>query len=239
MAAKQLPERREAWILFMPLLAGLFVPWAGWALTGRLAAWALAGASFAVALAYLLCLRWLGDREAEMRRRLGRRYQPPSPGLAGAICVGLAASLIAPGLSVQPLAATVGYPRLSGAIRAYVPADLARTGADVALSPQALPIGASLQLFADGTARMTVPRFGRPTVYAFPWHAAGRFVCLAEWCFGLDPVTGRLTVPGKGGVSLGRVMSVGASHGPPGEREGTPWELGHIFDDAALFGGSG
>lgn len=237
MATEAVQERRDVRILLLPLVVGLGVPWAAWALTGALAVWTLAGASLAMAAAYLICVHRLGDREAERRRRLGRRYEPPPPRLALAVCGGLAGSLLAPGLSVQALAATIGYPRLAGEVRDYDAAALARTGAEVTLSPAAMPLGARLLLLNDRTALLVVPRFGQPTVYAFPWHpAAAGVLCLGHWCFMLDPRSGRLRTAAPGGVEMGRVAEVGGIEQMRAERSGVPWEVRHLFADAALFG---
>lgn len=235
MAIETVPDRRDARILFLPLLAGLFAPWAAWAMAGEVGLSALATVSFAMGCAYLVCVHWLGDREAEIRRRLGRRYEPPPPQLAAAVCSGLAFSLLAPGLSVQALAATVGYPRVSGEIREYLSADIARSGARIALSPAAMPLGSSLVLLPDGTARLAVPRFGRPAVYAFPWRPEPKGVCLSGWCFTLDPANGRLRAGEPDGVEMGRVAAIGPSDPAAPDRTGTPWEVQHLFTDLPLL----
>ena len=91
--------RRATVILALPVLAGATSPWVVWAMAGRIGATGLTIASLLMLGAYIASVWWLGDREAELRKRLGRRYTPPSADLAFAVHMGLAASILAPGLS--------------------------------------------------------------------------------------------------------------------------------------------
>jgi hypothetical protein len=223
--------RSAAPILLVPLAAGALAPWAAWVVAGGIGLWAVVGATFMMASAYLLCVQWLGDREAVLRRKLGRRYQPPPPDMAAAVCFGPAFSFLLPGLSAGALADTVGFPRVEGTVSAYIPAELALTGARIALSPQAMPPGSRLSLLPKGEARITVPRFGKPVEFALAWRAQGSMVCLDGRCLKMDRGSGRLRVP-TDGTEVGRVAAVGAVVDGPAEHSGVPWEIGNLFSSA-------
>lgn len=224
--------RRAALVLLLPLAAGACAPWASWLVVGHLGDEALAVAMFGMAVTYLTCVQRLGDREAVLRRKLGRRYEPPPPDMALAVCLGLAASFLVPGLSAGALAGAVGFPRLGGTVDAYLPAELERTGARIELSRDAMPPGSRLDLLPDGDARIAVPRFGRPVEFGLPWRAEGAQICLDRWCLTVDPASGRLRVPSPGGTELGRVAAIGAAARIPALRSGAPWEIGNLFGAA-------
>src|SRR5690349_9721568 len=87
--------RASASVLAIPILAGAMTPWAVWLLSGSIGASGLAVASVLMAGVYLHVVWRLGDRETELRKRFGRRYTPPSVDLSLAVCMGLAACMIA------------------------------------------------------------------------------------------------------------------------------------------------
>jgi hypothetical protein len=184
-----------------------------------------------MASAYLFCIQRLGDREAELRKALGRRYEPPPPDMAAAVCFGLAFSFLIPSLSAGALADAVGFPRVEGAVSEYVPAELAQAGARIQMSALAMPPGSRILLLPEGEARVTVPRFGRPVAFALGWRAEGRLVCLEHWCLEMDRASGRLRVPADG-MEVGRVAAVGAAVDGSAERSGAPWEIGNLFSSA-------
>jgi hypothetical protein len=220
--------RGAARILLLPLAAGALAPWVAWFVVGGIDLWCVTGATFMMASAYMFCVQWLGDREAELRKALGRRYEPPSPDMAAAVCLGLAFSFLVPSLSAGALADAVGFPRVQGVVNAYVPAELALTGARIQLSPLAMPPGSRILLLPEGEARVTVHRFGRPVAFALGWRAEGRLVCLEHWCLEMDHASGRLRVPADG-IEVGRVAAVGATVEGSAERSGAPWEIGNLF----------
>jgi hypothetical protein len=226
--------RRAARILVLPLAAGALTPWASWLVTGSVGLWALTGATFAMASAYLVCVQRLGNREAELRRALGRRYEPPPRDTAAAVCLGLALSFMVPGLSAGALTDAVGFPRVEGALASYVPAELARTGARIELSREVMPPSSRMSLLPGGEARVAVPRFGSLVEFALAWRARDALVCLDRWCLEMDPASGRLRVPADG-TEVGRVAAVGAPSVGPAARSGAPWEIGNLFSRAALF----
>jgi hypothetical protein len=228
-AAQSEAARRAALLLFLPLGIGACAPWATWLATGRVACWTLIASMFAMATCYLAGMWYLGDREEALRRNLGRRYEPPTPMLALAVCMGLCASFLVPGLSAGALAEAIGLPRLMGAVGAYVPDELAQLGAHIQLSPTAMPPGSRMEFLPDGQARVTVPRFGQPVTFAVPWTAEGQKLCLEGWCLVVDAVSGRVRVSGPGGLEVGRVAAIGAPALPPADRSGAPWEIGNLF----------
>jgi hypothetical protein len=231
MAYKVSAARGAARILLLPLAVGALAPWVAWLVMGGIDLWAVTGATFIMAFAYLFCVQRLGDREAELRKALGRRYQPPPPDMAAAVCLGLAFSFLVPGLSAGALADAVGFPRVEGAVNAYVPVELALTGARIQMSPLAMPPGSRVLLLPEGEARVTVPRFGRPVAFSLVWRAEGRLVCLEHWCLEMDRASGRLRVPADG-MEVGRVAAVGVRVDVAAERSGAPWEIGNLFSSA-------
>ena len=118
-----LAESRGAAIaLVAPILAGVSSPWAVWITAGSVGATALAVSSVLMAGLYLHVVWWLGDREDELRRRFGRRLPAAAgPDLALAVCMGLAGSMLAPGLSAVTLVDRVGLPRAAGLVKSYDP----------------------------------------------------------------------------------------------------------------------
>jgi hypothetical protein len=220
-------DRTSAVVLAVPVLAGTVCPWAAWALAGWVGAFELACASMVMACAYLGMVWWLGKREAERRRRLGRRYDPPPPDLAFAVCMGLAASLLAPALSSLALVDQIGLPRAEGAVRDYDPRALEAMGARIDLS-RVLPGSGAVDVRPGGTARVFLPRFGNPTPFTLPlWAVKGGFCIAADSCLTLDRGSGRVRV---GGEMVGRVTAVGTDLGPfTAEVDGPPWEILNLF----------
>ena len=83
-------------------------------------------------------------------------------------CVGLAASLLAPGLSSIALVELVGLPRAAGVVDEYDPQALGMTGATIDLS-LAIPGRTALDVIPGGIARIVLPRFGNPTAFSLSW----------------------------------------------------------------------
>jgi hypothetical protein len=219
--------RRSAFVLAIPILAGATSPWAVWLMAGSIGASGLAVASVLMAGVYLHVVWWLGDREAELRRRFGRRYTPPSPDLAFAVCMGLAACMIAPGVSAMALVDRVGLPRAAGLIAEYDPQSLGSRGTTIDLSP-AIPVRTALEVIPGGFARVVVPRFGSPTAFALPWTATDAEFCLSPGgCLSVDRLSGRVSV---GDDEVGRITSVGSASGPPqADFWEAPWEILNLF----------
>jgi hypothetical protein len=219
--------RRSAYVLAVPVLAGAMSPWALWLTAGSIGASGLAIASLLMAGIYLHVVWWLGDREAELRKRFGRRYTPPPPDLALAVCMGLAGSMVAPGVSGMALIDRVGLPRAAGLVGEYDPPSLGTTGATIDLSP-ALAGRTALELTPDGVARVVVPRFGNPTAFALPWRATDAEFCLAPvGCLAVDRLSGRVSVRDE---EVGRVTSVGSSPAAPRtDFWEAPWEILNLF----------
>jgi hypothetical protein len=229
-AARPVPageDRATSAVLAVPVLAGIACPWAAWALAGWVGAFELACASVALACAYLAMVWWLAGREAERRRRLGRRYDPPPADLAFAVCMGLAASLLAPALSSLALVDRIGLPRAEGAVRDYDPHALEAMGVRIDLS-RVLPGSGAMDVRPGGTARVFLPRFGAPTAFTLPlWAVKGGFCIAADSCLTLDRGSGRVRV---GGETVGRVTAVGTDAGPfTADVDGPPWEILNLF----------
>src|SRR4051794_35830590 len=183
--------RRSAFVLAIPVLAGAMCPWAGWLTAGSIGASGLAIASLFMAGVYLHVVWWLGDREAELRRRFGRRYTPPSADLALGVCMGLAACMIAPGVSAMALVDRVGLPRAAGLVGEYDPRLLGTTGAVINLSA-AIPARTAFEVMPGCVARVVVPRFGSPSVLALPGRATEAELCLAPGgCLAVGRSSGR------------------------------------------------
>jgi hypothetical protein len=224
--------RRSAAVLAIPVLAGATSPWAVWLMSGSIGASGLAVASILMAGTYLHVVWRLGDGEAELRKRFGRRYTPPSPDLALAVCMGLAACMVAPGASAMALVDRVGLPRAAGLVSRYDPQGLGSRGVTIDLST-AIPGRTALEVIPGGVARVVVPRFGNPTAFALPWTATEAEFCLAPGgCLAVDRLSGRVSV---GDEEVGRVTSVGSA--PSGSASGlpradfweAPWEILNLF----------
>ncbi len=232
-AAMPIPDplakaRRACVVLVLPVLAGATAPWAVWATAGWIDARGLAVASILFAMMYMQAVWWLGDREAALRRRFGRRYSPPPANLALAVCVGLAMCMVAPGLSAAALVGVVGLPRASGAIDDYDPLALGQAGATIDLSP-VIPGHGALDVMPGGIARVTVPRFGTPTAFALSWSATEAAFCFApSQCLAVDRHSGRVFVRD---AEIGRVIAVGAITPPPNAHDGVPWEVPWEIDN--------
>jgi hypothetical protein len=219
--------RRASLVLCVPVLAGAVSPWVLWMTAGGVGASSLALASLAMAFAYLQAVWWLGNREVELRRLTGRRYRPPSADLTLAVCAGLAVSLIAPGLSAYALVDVVGLPRAAGLVAEYDPQALGVVGATIDLSP-VMPGPVSLKVIPGGIARVVVPRFGNPTVFAVPWQATSAEFCIApRQCLAVNRASGRVSV---GDDVVGRVTSIGFVLAPDNaDQWGAPWEIVNLF----------
>ena len=219
--------RRATVILALPVLAGATSPWVVWAMAGRIGATGLTIASLLMLGAYIASVWWLGDREAELRKRLGRRYTPPSADLAFAVHMGLAASILAPGLSTLLLVNLIGLPRAAGLVDEYDPQALGVTGATIDLS-QAIPGRAALDVIPGGIAQIVVPRFGNPTAFALSWQATEHAFCIApDHCLMVNRRSGRVSVQEE---EVGRVTSIGAGVNTAGaEFSGPPWEILNLF----------
>jgi hypothetical protein len=89
-----------------PLALGAAAPWLLWCAQGRVSAGELAAVSLASATIFL-------------RMTSGSGMQRGGPLAALAICGGITASLVLPGLSAMALIDAVGLPRASGAVRSY------------------------------------------------------------------------------------------------------------------------
>ncbi len=218
--------RRASIVLVLPVLAGVTAPWAVWATAGWIDANGLAVASILLAMMYMQAVWWLGDREAALRRRFGRRYSPPPADLALAVCMGLAVCMIAPGLSAAALVGVVGLPRASGLIEDYDPLTLGAAGATIDLS-RVIPGRGALDLIPGGVARVTVPRFGTPTAFALPWSATKAEFCFApSQCLAVDRLSGRVSIRD---AEVGRVTAVGAVQSEQTALDGAPWEISNLF----------
>ncbi len=230
-AATPVPEplaeaRRASVVLVLPVLAGVTVPWAVWAMAGWIDANGLAVASILLAAMYMQAVWWLGDREAALRRRFGRRYSPPPADLALTVCAGLAFCMLAPGLSAAALVGVVGLPRASGLIEDYDPLTLGASGATIDLS-RVIPGRGALDLIPGGVARVTVPRFGTPTAFTLSWSANQAEFCFApSQCLAVDRLSGRVSIHHE---EVGRVTAVGAVPPPGTTVDGPPWEISHLF----------
>ena len=220
-------SRRSLALLLTPLALGALIPWATWLAAGRLDCWMMATATLGVGMIYLACVHRLGDLELKLRRALGRRYQPPPPEVVLAVCVGLAASFVIPGLSCGALSEMIGLPRLEGVVNAYVPDQLAGQGARISLARWAFSPGTRLAFLTDGEARMTVARDGEPVQFAAVWHTNGQQICVEHLCMKLDRASGRLFADGN--VEIGRVRQVGVETQSGADRPGVPWELHNLF----------
>ncbi|MBV9653116.1 MAG: hypothetical protein JOZ42_00995 [Acetobacteraceae bacterium] len=218
--------RRASLVLVLPILAGLTTPWAVWAAAGWIDANGLAVASMLLAAMYMHAVWWLGDREAALRARFGRRYTPPSADLALAVCMGLAGSMVAPGLSAAALVGVVGLPRASGLIDSYDPLALGASGTTIDLS-RVIPGRGELDVVPGGVAHITVPRFGTPTAFALSWSAVEGAFCFApSQCLTVDRRSGRVSVHH---AEIGRITAVGAVPPPDSARDGAPWEIMNLF----------
>jgi hypothetical protein len=198
-----------------PILAGVAVPWLVWASLGRLGSGELALAGGVSGAAYLRLVWLIGEHENEARRRLGRRYLAPAPTIALALCAGLVATLMAPGLSAVALIDAVGLPRAAGAVRSYESAALAELGGTLDLVGLGLvgeaAGGGPLQLTPNGNARV-LDRSGAATPLLLSWEPRADGLCIlidsiiGSACLALDPDSGRLR---DGSRDVGRVTAVG------------------------------
>ena len=194
-----------------PILAGIAVPWLLWASLGRLGSGELATAGFVFSALYLRLLWLIGEHENEARRRLGRRYLAPGPAIALTLCVGLVATLMAPGLSAVALIEAVGLPRAAGVVRSYESAALAQLGGTLDLGGVGLTGTGPLQLTPGGSARM-LDRSGAAAPSPLAWRPQHGGLCIVidavigNACLALDPHSGRLS---DGERDVGRVTAVG------------------------------
>ncbi|HVZ06306.1 MAG TPA: hypothetical protein VHC04_00140 [Rhodopila sp.] len=217
--------------MLAPLALGALMPWVAWLAAGRLDCWMMGAATLGVGMVYLACVHRLGDLELKLRRALGRRYQPPPPEMVLSVCLGLAASFLLPGLSCGALAEMVGFPRVEGSVRTYVPEELAGMGARISLARWAFSPGTRLTFLSDGQARMTVSRYGEPVRFAAAWRTHGQQICMERFCMRVDPSSGRLFADGD--VEIGRVRQVGVEVESQSDRPGVPWELHNLFANLA------
>jgi len=206
---------RAVMVGVLPILSGAAVPWLIWASLGRLGPWELAAAALVSTSAYLRIIWQLGEHEHAARKRLGRRYVPPAPDVALAVCCGLVISLMAPGISAYALVDAVGFPRLAGTVRAYIPAALAETGAILDVIGVA-PTG-PLVLAPGGAAQVLDARTGAPLPFPLSWRIDGDGLCivqdaiLPDSCLTLDAASGKLRDGDR--AVVGRVTAVGVA--PP------------------------
>ncbi|MBV8400697.1 MAG: hypothetical protein JOZ17_18455 [Acetobacteraceae bacterium] len=214
-------------MLALPIVAGATSPWVVWLLSGSIGATGLAVVSLLMAGIYLHFVWWLGDREAELRKRFGRHYTPPSPDIVLAVCMGLAACMIAPGVSAMALVDRVGLPRAAGLVADYDPESLGLRGATIDLS-QTIPVRTELEVIPGGLARVVVPRYGNPTAFDLPWTASAAAFCLSPaGCLSVDRLSGRVSV---GNEEVGRITSVGSASGLLGKASWeAPWEILTLF----------
>jgi hypothetical protein len=224
-------SRRFLSLLLAPLALGALMPWATWYAAGRLDSGMMAAATLGVGMIYLGCVHKLGDLELEVRRALGRRYEPPPPEVVLTVCLGLAASLVIPSLSCGALGEVVGFPRLEGTVSAYVPDEIASIGARVSLARWAFSPGTRLAFLSSGEARMTVSRDGEPVQFASTWRTNGQSICLEHLCMQIDRASGRLFADGN--VEIGRIREVGVEAPTSADRPGVPWELHNLFRNLA------
>jgi hypothetical protein len=195
----------------LPIVVGAAVPWLVWASIGRLGSGELAAAGLISTAAYLRIIWQLGEHENAARRRLGRRYVPPAPDVALAVCGGLVISMMAPGISAYALVDAVGFPRLAGAVRSYDAAVLAETGATLDVIGLA-PAG-PLVLAPGGGALVLDARTGVALPFPVSWRIDAGGLCimqdsvLPDSCLSLDPSSGKLR---DGDLAVvGRVTAVG------------------------------
>lgn len=208
----------------LPILSGAAVPWLVWESVGRLGSGELAAAALISTAAYLRIIWQLGEQEHAARKRLGRRYVPPAPDVALAVCGGLLVSLLAPGISAYALVDAVGFPRLAGVVRSYDALVLAETGATLDVVGVA-PAG-PLVLTPGGNAQVLDARTGAALPFPLTWRADAGGLCivqdsvLPDSCLSLDPVSGKLRDGDR--EVVGRVTAVGSgpranSAGPLGD----------------------
>jgi hypothetical protein len=196
----------------LPILSGAAMPWLLWESLGRLRSGELAVAALICTCAYLRIIWHLGEQEHAARKRLGRRYVPPAPDVALAVCGGLLVSMMAPGISAYALVDAVGFPRLAGVVRSYDAAVLAETGAtlDVIGVGPAGPV----VLAPGGNAQVLDARTGAALPFPLSWRAdAGGFcivqdAILPDSCLSLDPLSGKLRDSDR--AVVGRVTAVGS-----------------------------
>jgi hypothetical protein len=209
-------EWRPLLVGMLPILSGAAVPWLVWVSLGRLGSGELAVAAVVCASVYLRIIWQLGEHEHAARKRLGRRYVPPAPDVALAVCGGLVISLMAPGLSAYALIDSVGLPRLAGVVRAYESATLAETGARLDLIGLA-PGGSTVVLAPGGDARALDGRTGAALPFPLSWRVDSGGFCIMQdsiihdACLRLDAGSGKLRDDGR--AVVGRVIAVGAE--PP------------------------
>jgi hypothetical protein len=203
---------RAVLVGMLPILSGAAVPWLVWESIGRLGSGELAAAALISTAAYLRIIWQLGEQENAARKRLGRRYVPPAPDVALAVCGGLVVSLMAPGISAYALVDAVGFPRLAGVVQSYEPAALAETGATLDVIGVA-PAG-PVVLVPGGNAQVLDSRTGAVLPFPLSWRADAARLCivqdaiLPDSCLALDPASGKLR-DGERGV-VGRVTAVGS-----------------------------
>jgi hypothetical protein len=196
-----------------PILAGAAVPWLLWVSLGRIGPGELAASGIACTLVYLRILWLIGEHENEARRRLGRRYLPPAPQIALALCLGLLVALMAPGLSAVALIDAVGLPRAAGVVRSYESAALAELGGTLEVFGVGPTGPGPLQLTPDGSARV-LDRSGAAMPLALSWQPSAGGLCIViddvigNACLALDRSSGRLR---DGERDVGRVTSVGVA----------------------------
>ncbi len=195
----------------LAILAGAAVPWLVFASLGRVGCSELAASAMISTLFYLRMVWLIGEHEQAARRRLGRRYVPPSTEITFAVCVGLVVTLVAPGLSAVALVDAVGLPRAAGIVQSYEPAMLAATGATLDLIGIA-PGGGPLVLAPNGNAHVLSARARTALPFALSWQPKAGGVCIvldeivADACLTLDPRSGRLRDEGR---DVGRVTAIG------------------------------
>ena len=172
----------------------------------------LALAGLVCASAYLRIIWQLGEQQLAARKRLGRRYVPPAPDVALAVCVGLIVSLMAPGISAYALVDKVGFPRLAGVVRSYDPVALAETGATLDVIGLALG-GSPVVLAPGGSAQVFDARTGAMSRLPLSWRSDANGVCivqdtiLPDACMALDAVSGKLRDADRDVV--GRITAIG------------------------------
>jgi hypothetical protein len=193
------------------ILAGAAVPWLLWASLGRFNSLELAVAGLVSTAAYLRLVWLVGEQESAARRRHGRRYLPPAPRIAFAVCGGLVAALIAPGLSAVALIDAVGVPRAAGIVRSYESPALAAFGGTLDLMGVGLMSEGPLQLTPDGSVHL-LARSGAAMPFTLSWRAKAGGLCIVidqiigNACLALDQRSGRLR---DGSRDVGRVIAVG------------------------------
>jgi hypothetical protein len=194
-----------------PILAGLAVPWLEWASFGFVRSSELAAAALFATLCYLRMVWQIGAHEQAARRRLGRRYVPPSTEITCVVCIGLIVTMVAPGLSAMALVDAVGLPRAAGIVQSYDASAMAATGATLDVAGVA-PGGGPLVLAPDGNAHVMSLRTRLALPYALSWQAKEGSVCVVlddivgDACMSLDRRSGRLR---DGERDVGRVTGIG------------------------------